>query len=126
MGPDSAHRDARGTRKWLSERTPESYREEMRRCDFVVAEDDSSVVGFGAIDVKKGEITSVYVDPGFTRRGIGSAIVRALETEASRAGLLVVTLHAAGGALDFYKKIGYSYDSPPRTPPRWATMRKKL
>lgn len=125
-GPDSAHRDDSTTRKWLSERTPESYREEMRSCHFIVAEKDSAIVGFGAIDLSKGEITSVYVDPAFTRRGIGSAIVRELETQASRAGLQEVTLQAAGGALDFYEKIGYLYVSPAHTRPSWAAMRKQV
>ncbi len=126
LGPDSMHRDDSGVKKWLSGRTPDSYRAEMDSCDFVVAEENSVVVGFGAIDIGNGEITSVYVEPAFTRKGIGRAIVGTLEQTARRAGLGSVTLQAAGGALDFYEKIGYSYVSPPQSRPRWAEMKKQL
>ena len=126
QGPDSLHRDEADVKAWLAERQPDDYRDEMRTQKFVVAEQDGRVIGFGAIDLGKRTITSVYVQPASTRRGVGRAIVQQLETLAIEAGLDDVTLQAAGGALQFYHKIGYQYVAQPENPPTWAEMTKRF
>jgi len=126
-GPDSLERDNQSVLDWLDARTGADYEAEMQRDAFVVAEVDEQIVGFGAIDLGKANINSVYMDPEFTRRGIASKLVAAMEQLAKDAGLESVGLQAAGGALTFYHKNGYEYvTEPPKEGPLWAEMRKAL
>jgi N-acetylglutamate synthase-like GNAT family acetyltransferase len=125
-GPDSLQRHDPAANAWLDKRSLADYAREMSREHFVVAEEDSRIVGFGALDLDKHEITSVYVDPSFTRRGVGRALVAALERTAAAAGLKELRLQAAGGALVFYEKNGYDYLSRPKARPAWADMVKEL
>ena len=46
----------------------------------------SQLCGFGAVNLAKAEITSVYVDPDFTRQGIASSLVGLMELAATDAG----------------------------------------
>ncbi len=126
-GPDSLERNNQGVLAWLDSRVPADYVHEMSTECFFVAEISGQIVGFGALHPGKEEITSVYVDPVATRRGVASALVSELEKEAIRRGITALALQAAGGALDFYKKQGYSYIAEPtKGGPLWADMRKEL
>jgi GNAT superfamily N-acetyltransferase len=126
-GPDSLERNNANVLKWLDARVPADYLEEMQREQFVVAEIDGQVRGFGAVILAKAEISSVYVDPAYRRQGIASALVAAMEQIAIDNGLFALELQAAGGALTFYEKQGFSYvGEPPKSGPLWAQMRKSL
>ncbi|MDG1463260.1 MAG: GNAT family N-acetyltransferase [Gammaproteobacteria bacterium] len=126
-GPDSLERNNQSVLMWLEGRVPLDYVNEMSAEHFVVAEVAGQIVGFGALHLDKEEITSVYVDPAFTRRGIASSLVSELEKEALCRGIPTLALQAAGGALLFYEKQGYSYISAPvKGGPLWADMRKQL
>jgi len=126
-GPDSLERDNPNVLKWLESRTDDDYLQEMQRESFVVAEINAGIVGYGAIDLKKQNIESVYVDPRYTRRGIATQLVTGMEELARDAGFTKVSLQAAGGALTFYRKIGYQYVSEPaQDGPLWAEMYKEL
>jgi GNAT superfamily N-acetyltransferase len=126
-GPDSLERDNQNVLKWLDSRAPDDYMQEMLIEYFVVAELSNRIVGFAALHLDKEEITSVYVDPLFTRRGIASLLICELEQEALRIGAEALGLQAAGGALIFYEKQGYSYVLPPKKGgPLWADMKKRL
>jgi len=126
-GPDSLERNNANVLKWLDGRVAADYLEEMQREQFVVAEVDGELRGFGAVILDKAEISSVYVDPDYTRQGIASALVSAMEQIAAAHGLAALELQAAGGALTFYEKQGFSYVSePPKNGPLWAQMRKSL
>jgi GNAT superfamily N-acetyltransferase len=126
-GPDSLERNNANVLKWLDSRVPDDYLAEMQREQFVIAELDGQIVGFGALVLEKAEISSVYVDPAHLREGIASAMVAAMEQIAAQHGLAALELQAAGGALTFYEKQGFSYVSePPKDGPLWAQMRKSL
>jgi len=127
-GPDSLERDNQNVLAWLDSRVDADYLQEMERDAFVIAEtDDGRMIGFGAIDLGKANINSVYTDPEFTRQGVASALVAAMENLAKDAGIDKVTLQAAGGALTFYYKQGFEYvTEPPKDGPLWAEMKKVL
>ncbi len=78
--------------------------------DFVVAEDDQgALIGCGALRLTNGglaEICSVAVHPDCTRRGVGRAIVRALQRTAREIG--VSTLFLSTDAPGFFVTLGFA------------------
>ena len=98
----------------------------MKAQSFVVAEAADQIVGFGALDIDKATVTSVFVDPGHARKGIGGAILKELESIARTAGLAAVKLQAAGHAISFYRKAGYLGNVQDETEPSWLAMTKDL
>nr|WP_244663498.1 GNAT family N-acetyltransferase [Xanthomonas sp. A2111] len=69
-----------------------------------VAECDGQVLGFVADDGE--ELAWLYVDPAARRRGIGQALVAAVQ-DASPAGLTLELLEGNAVALAFYRACGF-------------------
>jgi putative acetyltransferase len=95
---------------------------------FVVAYLDEVAVGCGAVrrlDAATAELKRMYVDPSVRRRGIGRALVEALEREAQRLGVTKVVLETGtrlAPATKLYEAMGYApiplfgeYLSSPKT-----------
>jgi GNAT superfamily N-acetyltransferase len=75
---------------------------------FLVAEVGGDIRGFGAVCPCWEQITMLYVDPAFGRRGIGSKILKRLEELAFAQGATRMTVYASINAERFYGKNGYS------------------
>ena len=69
----------------------------------LVAEADGRIVGFGDMD-ESGYLDRLYVHVCFQRRGVGSALVGALEAAVPRQRY---TVHASRTALPFFLSRGY-------------------
>jgi GNAT superfamily N-acetyltransferase len=79
----------------------------------LVAEDAAGVIGFGSIEVGAAEqIKWLYVLPGQRGGGVGSELLGRLETVGWEAGLTSIRLHAAPGAVGFYRRNGYREVAP--------------
>lgn len=78
----------------------------------LIAELDRVVVGIGALVVAGSELRACYVRPEAGRRGVGAALVRALEEIASRHGLAELVLDSSLTAEPFYKAHGYRAIGP--------------
>ena len=74
----------------------------------VVGEVDSSILGFGIFVPRLEEICALYVDPAAGRRGVGKAILQALEMRASEQGNMRIRLNASLNAEAFYRSNGYT------------------
>lgn len=80
---------------------------------FMVAYLDDVAVGCGAVrrlDEASGELKRMYVDPSVRGRGIGRALVEALELEARRLGMTRVVLETGtrlAPAIKLYEAMGY-------------------
>jgi predicted N-acetyltransferase YhbS len=85
----------------------------------LVAEEGGMVVGVGAvhfIDILEGDrpltaLIALVVDEGHQRRGIGTALVQALEREAEVRGSFGIAVHSGKqriGAHAFYRGLGYA------------------
>jgi putative acetyltransferase len=81
---------------------------------FLVAYLNDLAVGCGAVrrlDEKTAEIKRMYVDPSVRNRGIGRALVEALEREARLAGLTTIVLETGtrlASAIKLYEAMGYA------------------
>lgn len=84
-----------------------------RRSRTLVAEEQSTVVGFVNARCAQrgwGMVTTLDVAPGWQRRGIGGALMAAIEDWFAAQGVRVVALETPadeGGARAFYEKQGY-------------------
>jgi putative acetyltransferase len=83
---------------------------------FVVAYREDVAVGCGAVrrvdvDGAIGELKRMYVDPSVRGRGIGRALVEALECEARRLGMTRIVLETGTrlpAAIGLYEAMGYA------------------
>ncbi|TYL40228.1 N-acetyltransferase [Natronococcus pandeyae] len=101
---------------WAAGCESADYERAIRDLEFLVAERDGAVVGFGSLapeppgryeaDVDA-EITGLYVDPSVARQGVGSAIYDELERRARRSGVETLGLSASRNAVPFYEARGY-------------------
>jgi putative acetyltransferase len=73
----------------------------------LVAESMGAICGFGSIVATEQELRSLYVDPAFGRRGIGSALLSRLELLAVAKGMRELQLKASLNAEAFYRKRGF-------------------
>ena len=105
-----SHYDAAQIEAWAGHLTPEGYHPDPD-C-FFVAETEGSVVGFGELNLKAGEIEAVFVAQDYGRRGIGRQILQALEEVAAQRGLTHLVLDASLNAVAFYKVMGYRQKEP--------------
>ena len=99
---------------WAVPKKPESYEESIRSKEFLVAEDDGNIVGFGVLNQETAEVEAVYVNPEAGRRGIGLEILGKLEERAKARGLRQLRLNASLNAVPFYERAGYVAQDPSR------------
>jgi putative acetyltransferase len=74
-----------------------------------IAEFDGKIVGFGNVN-GFGEIDLLYVHKNFQGRGIASAILRKLETDAKSYGFAELATEASITARPFFESIGYQVE----------------
>ena len=92
---------------WTARLRPEAYRAAIEAHVVVVAERDGDVVGFGELDLERGEIVAVYVLAAVAGRGVGADLLGHLEETARAAGLARLTLCASLNAEAFYAHRGW-------------------
>lgn len=82
----------------------ENNHEEEHR---LIAEIDGQIVGIAALLAKNTEIRACYVAPEASRKGVGSALLREMEREATEQGLTFLELDSSVTAESFYSFHGY-------------------
>jgi GNAT superfamily N-acetyltransferase len=112
---DDDHRgDAKVLEAWLCNKTPDFVLGLIRAPNAfsVVATVDGKTVGFGAASAT-GEITLCYVAPSVRFRGVGKALLAAIEDHAARAGVEALRLESTRTARTFYLRNGFASEGPP-------------
>jgi putative acetyltransferase len=107
----ATHYTAEQRDAWIARVSPERVLQAMSARTLVVAEmatpDGPRVVGYGQLQPGEGVIEAIYVDPDFARRGVGTALLRALEGEARALGLPGLLLEASLNSVPFYGAMGF-------------------
>jgi putative acetyltransferase len=92
---------------WAVPKNPERYEQIIHTKEFLIADEDGVVLGFGVLDQERAEIEALYVNPNAGRRGIGLELMRKLEERACDLGLSVLHLNASLNAVPFYERAGF-------------------
>ena len=73
----------------------------------LVAESNNIIIGFADMD-KTGYLNRLFVHKDFQGKGIASAILSELESQAIMQGISFITAHASVTAKTFFEKHGYN------------------
>jgi len=74
----------------------------------LVAQVEGQIIGFGGIDLNTTEqVRWLYLLPQYQGTGIGSKILKQLESIGWKAGCDSLRVHSAPQAVEFYRKQGY-------------------
>lgn len=85
--------------------SPESVAEMNARRVCLVAEEGGEVIG--TVGLEASEIRSFFVHPRHQRRGVGAALLRAIEAEAIGMGINALEIPSTLTAAAFYERHGY-------------------
>jgi putative acetyltransferase len=101
---------------WSKGNTAALYRAtESDRIRFVAVEKEK-IFGFTDM-VPDGELTSLYVRPGYLGKGVGRSLLIHIETVAKAMGIKQMHCQSSVNARTFYEKHGYKV-----TKPEWWTI----
>ena len=92
---------------WLTRPLPEKMLLLIKEGFVLVAEVQEAIVGYGALDPNTHEVEAVFVLPSFAGRGIGRALLGALESRALSLNIKHLHLAASLNAVPFYRAAGY-------------------
>jgi GNAT superfamily N-acetyltransferase len=129
----SSHYAPESIAAWSGRTTPASYLVPIATQVVVVACDDADrIVGFAELDPAEGLVKACYVDPDVDRRGVGRALMQAVERAACEHGRTALMLDASLNALPFYQALGWQRECATRhelAPGAWldcAIMTKRI
>ena len=91
---------------WIGSWSVEQVVEAARRCDdYLVAEEEGEVLGFGCR--REDELLGLYVHPLVAGQGVGSLLLKELLARIQEEGFLCVRAESSLGAQGFYEKRGF-------------------
>jgi putative acetyltransferase len=93
--------------QWHDALRPGGYAALLATREFLVAEENGALLGFGVLDLNDSLINATYVSPKVTRRGVGRRLVQAMETIARQQGVTRLHLSSTLNAVPFYESLGY-------------------
>lgn len=106
--------------------------DDEQHASHLIALVEKQVVACGrlqTVDSGSGQIRYMAVEPSYQKRGLGTAILLALENKALEMGMTEVYLNARDSCLAFYSKAGYTCIAPGPTlfsSIKHTRMKKKL
>ena len=103
---------------WNQVRGSERDDDDKSSTHLMVLDKNSRLIGVGRLhfnSIREAQIRYMAIDVPEQRKGIGTHLLRALETRAIEHGASRITLDARETALGFYRKQGYSPQGPGHT-----------
>jgi putative acetyltransferase len=93
--------------EWTDALRPEGYAALLATSEFLVAEQDGELLGFGILKLSGSLINAIYVSPRAVRRGVGRRLHEAMEGIARQQGATRLQLSSTLNAVPFYEDLGY-------------------
>ncbi|KQV46119.1 MULTISPECIES: GNAT family N-acetyltransferase [unclassified Duganella] len=90
---------------WAAAPAPAAYPALLKQGGGIKAHIGGELAGYAILERERNEVDAVFVDPHFAGRGVGKALMRALEQLASHPTAL--HLYASLNAVPFYEAAGY-------------------
>ena len=91
---------------WSGRVSAKRFRESIHQRKRFVAIEKGKIVGFGDFS-PDGELTGLYVNKDFQRKGVGKYLLKKLEKEARKQGIKEFHLSSTITAKIFYQRNGY-------------------
>ncbi|RNE93196.1 GNAT family N-acetyltransferase [Marichromatium sp. AB32] len=108
QGLCAGHYEAEALRARTALLTPSVYDQALAEKLVLVAEQPGhGAVGLAILDPEAAEISALYVHPEAVGKGVGTALLEAMEQRAGAAGILTLTTRATLNARGFYAARGY-------------------
>lgn len=93
--------------EWLRDISEENVKYQFQNSDWIVAEENNKLVGFGQYSIADAEIHQINVDPDFLKRKIGRGLYDYMEDKLKSAGKEKISLNATLNAVGFYQRLGF-------------------
>ena len=98
---------------WVERQSTERYLTYFKEGNVLVAERENKVIGFGHISITDQEdcdheIKSLYVSPNVIGQGIGTLLMKELESIALRQNCTKLLVYSSANAVTFYKRFGFT------------------
>lgn len=107
LGLCARHYSAVQLAQWTDALRPEGYAALLASREFLVAEQDGELFGFGVLDLSESLINATYVSPKAVRRGVGRRLLEAMEEIARQRGAKRLQLSSTLNAAPFYQSLGF-------------------
>lgn len=107
-GSCAAHYPATVIETWCASAPPASLPVLVNLGSALVAEEDGALAGFAVLDLARGEVDAVFVDPAHQGRGIALDLLRRLDVLAQGRGVQRLFLSASLNAVAFYERAGFT------------------
>lgn len=92
---------------WLTGNRDERYLRAIHAQSFWMVGLEKATIGFGGLDLERGKLESLFLDPQMRGRGIAGDFLAHLETVARDAGIRTLRLDSSLTAQAFYTRHGY-------------------
>jgi putative acetyltransferase len=90
-----------------SQSDPSKWKDRLSRTNPFVAEENGELIGFAELE-ENGHIDCFYCAHNWQGKGVGRALLHAIEHEASKRGMSCLFAEASITAKGFFEKMGYS------------------
>ena len=103
------HCEAATLEEWLGNKTEVNFQSWINsdRHVAIVAEHLAAIIGFALLSRNEGRLLLLYVSPDARFQGVSRAMLAALESEPSKAGIRKIVLDSTATAKRFYMACGY-------------------
>ncbi|MEQ4452286.1 GNAT family N-acetyltransferase [Kosakonia sp. YIM B13605] len=93
---------------WTPDKMPESQRTMITNNPFYVATTvDDKPVATGFLDLANASVEAIFTLPEWEGKGLATQIIEAIKQEATKRGLVRITLASTPNACTFYQKQGF-------------------
>jgi putative acetyltransferase len=103
----AAHYTALELSRWTDALRHDGYAALLASREFLVAEEDDEILGFGVIDLGDSLINATYVRPDAAGRGVGRRLIEEMEGIAIQNGASRLRLRSTLNAVPFYERLGF-------------------